>query len=76
MSSRRSCCRRRLLHRVVKRDSRRRKGSGNPPCCQSAESSSFASIEYRFAGTSVTVLNNLMTHALRARDGAAAVLGG
>ncbi|MBI4602198.1 MAG: right-handed parallel beta-helix repeat-containing protein [Planctomycetes bacterium] len=36
----------------------------------------FASIEYRFAGTSVTVLNNLMTHALRARDGAAAVLGG
>jgi len=36
----------------------------------------FSSIEWRFSGTSVDLFNNLVTHNLRARDGATASQGG
>jgi hypothetical protein len=36
----------------------------------------FASLEYRWKGTRATILNNLLTHRLVARDGATATLGG
>jgi hypothetical protein len=36
----------------------------------------FSSIEWRFANTQAEIYNNLVSHNLRARDGAAATLGG